>query len=202
MGALDEAGCRALTGFRGSDFDRCTLELHANGTAASVGVSYDCGGDSCSANTYIWYGKEPEPLVLDGETHPLEVSPDHRYLLITEIIYSEEAPTPVGGRTVRLDRRTGTRTPFLDCFSARLSPAGKWYVCRDLQANVLKVPVQGGRPELVVRAELPAGESIKVGGPFDDYPEPVTFPDAHALEYELYLKEREDVLDRRARWSE
>lgn len=201
-GQLDEAACRELTGAEVKNFDRCTLELLANGTAPAVGVTYDCGGDSCSAQVFVWYGDETGPYHLPNGGSPLEVSPDHKYLLIGELLYEEESLIPNGARTLRFDRKTQKTEPFFDCFSARLSPGGNWYVCRDLSANVFKVPVSGGKPQLVVRAELPKGETIKVGGPFEDYPEPVSFPNAHELEYELFLNGSGEVLKRRAEWRE
>jgi hypothetical protein len=201
-GQLDEASCRELTGVQVKNFDRCTLELLANGTAPAVGVTYDCGGDSCSSQVFVWYGDESAPYHLPDGSSPLEVSPDHEYLLIGELLYDDESLIPKGARTVRFGRKTQKTEPFLDCFSARLSPGGNWYVCRDLSANVYKVPVSGGKPQLVVRAELPKGETIKVGGPFGDYPEPVTFPSGRELEYELFLNESGEVLKRRAEWRE
>jgi hypothetical protein len=201
-GQLDEETCRELTGVQVKNFDRCTLELLANGTAPAVGLTYDCGGDSCSSQVFVWYGDETGPYHLPDGGSPLEISPDHKYLLIGELLYDDESFIPNGARTVRFDRKAQKTEPFLDCFSARLSPGGHWYVCRDLSANVFKVPVSGGNPQLVVRAELPKGETIKVGGPFGDYPEPVTFPSGRELEYELFLNGSGELLKRRAEWRE
>jgi hypothetical protein len=201
-GQVDEATCLRLTGLSVKNFDRCTLELLANGTAPAVGVTYECGGDSCSAEVFVWYGDEAAPYVVHGGFTPLEVSPDHRYLLLGELLHEDESFVPNGVRTVRFDRKARKAEPFLDCLSARLSPGGRWYLCRDLSANVFKVPVSGGKLQMIVHAELPKGETIKVGGPFEDYPEAVTFPNDHELEYELFLNGSGEVLKRRAPWRE
>lgn len=197
----DEATCRAVTGFAGSGFDRCDMTLLANGTAVSVSVSYDCGEHTCSAESFVWYGDDPAPYRV-SDILPLEVTPDHRFLLVSELVHDESSYSPVGGRTLRIDRKSGRREPFFDCFSAVLSPQSRYYVCRDLQANVLRVSVKGGQPELVARAKLPADERVKLGGPFGDYPAPVRFLSPRELEYEVFQDNSGDVVEYRAAWDE
>lgn len=197
----DEATCRAVTGFAEPLFDRCSVTLLANGTAVSVDVSYDCGEHSCSAESFVWYGDDPGPYRVTG-TMPLEVTPDHRYLLVSELTYPEFPLPPIGGRTLRIDRNTGANEPFFDCFSAVLSPKSRYYVCRDINANVLRVSVKGGQPELVVRAQLPPDERVKLGGPFGDFPGPVRFLNPNELEYEVFQDNSGDVVEYRAAWSE
>ena len=197
----DEATCRAVTGFAGESFDRCTFELLANRTAVGVDVSYACGEHSCSVASFVWFGDDPEPYRLN-DAMPLEVTPDHRYLLVSELTYPEFPAVPNGGRTLRIDRLSGKREPYLDCFSAVLSPKSRFYVCRDIDANVLRVSVEGGRPELFVRAKLPPDERVKLGGPFGDYPAPVRFLSERELEYEVFQENSGEVVEHRAAWEE
>jgi hypothetical protein len=201
QGTVNEAGCEALTGASVEEFDRCGMTLLANGTAVSVDVTYACGAHTCSVVSFVWYGDEAAPFRLEDDG-PLEVSPDHRELLVTELIYPEMPVTPIAGRTLRIDRATNTRTPFFDCISAVLSPSARYYACRDLQGNVLRVPVTGGRPEVVIVAELPPGERVKLGGPFGDYPAPVKFANPKELVYSVFLDESGTVVESRAPWLE
>jgi hypothetical protein len=197
----DEATCRAVTGFAEPGFDRCTFTLLANGTAVSVDVSYDCGEHACSAESFVWYGDDPAPYRVK-DTMPVEVTPDHRYLLVSQLIYPEFPVAPTGGRTLRVDRKTGASEPFFDCFSAVVSPKSRYYVCRDIAANVLRVSVRGGSPELVARPKLPPGERVKLGGPFGDYPAPVRFLGPTELEYEVFHDNSGEIVEYRAAWDE
>lgn len=197
----DEATCRAVTGFAESGFDRCSMTLLANGTAVSVDVSYDCGEHACSAESFVWYGDDPAPHRIPG-IMPLEVTPDHRYLLVSQLLYAEDSLIPTSGRTLRVDRKTGRHEPFFDCISAVLSPQSRYYVCRDLQANVLRVSVKGGQPELFVRVKLPPDEGVKIGGPFGDYPAPVRFSSSRQLEYEVFHDNSGEIVEYRAEWDE
>ncbi len=197
----DEATCRAMTGFAEPGFDRCTFTLLANGTAVSVDVSYDCGEHSCSVESFVWYGDDPAPYRV-SDPMPLEGTPDHRYLLVSELVSTDVPYAISGGRTLRVDRKTGAREPFFDCFSAVLSPKGRYYVCRDIEANVLRVSVKGGKPVLAVRAQLPADERVQLGGPFGDYPARVRFLSDNELEYEVFQENSGDVVEYRASWDE
>jgi hypothetical protein len=203
-GRVDEAQCRQLTGFAKSGFEHCDLSLLANGTAPCVAVVYDCGAHLCSVDYFIWYGKEQAPYTPAlAQSSGFEVSPDHRYLIRSDIFHEQDVPfNPSGGATFRFDRRSGKSERIADCFSTRLSPNARWYVCRDLGGNVLRFPVQGGKLQTVVTAKLPDGERLKLGGAFDDYPTPVRFPSATELEYDLYLLESENVVTLRAEWRE
>ena len=199
----DEAGCRKLTGNRHKDFSRCSFSLLANGSAFSVAFVYGCGEHQCSYDEYVWYGAKQTPDVLAGESGlQLEVSPDHRYLIRSELLWSETLPgEPVSGQVTRIERATKKSEKVAECFSAVLSPGNHWYLCRDREGDVLKFPVGGGPTELVVRARVPEGDHVKWGGPFGDYPAPVTFPSPSELSYELYV-ESELVLQFSAPWRE
>lgn len=201
--AQTEAGCRKLTGNKHKDFSRCTFSLLANGTAFDVAFVYGCGEHQCDYDELVWYGDQQAPDMIPGHSgDELEVSPDHRYLIFSELLWSDTLPgQPIGGQVRRIERTTKKSELLAPCFSAVLSPRNYWYVCRDAAGNVLKFPVDGGPTELVVRAQVPKGDQVKFGGPFADYPAKVSFPSETELHYELYMSS-ERVLELSAPWRE
>jgi hypothetical protein len=203
-GWLDAVTCAMFTGFElkdGPDIEQCDYELLANGTALAITPAWDCGAHTCSTRSYVWYGRDRAPYELTASD--LEVSPDHRYLLSSSFSTNDEPPfTPIAGETWSFERSTGKRRKLFDCFSTRLSPRGRYYVCRDLGANVLRVPVTGGPLQLVAKAALPPATTVKLGGPFNDYPGRVQFIDDHTLEYEVFVYETDQVTKYRAPWRE
>lgn len=203
-GWLDSVTCAMFTGFEpadGANIEQCGYELLANGTALAITVAWDCGAHVCSTRSFVWYGSESAPYAVNADE--LEVTADHRYLLSTSFSRENDIPfTPIAGETWRFDRASGKSQKLLDCFSARLSPRARYYVCRDLAANVLRVPVAGGAPELVARAVLPPNTTVKLGGPFDDYPSRVQFLDGDELEYEVFVNETGEVSKHQAPWRE
>lgn|GEM_PF-5681588 len=203
-GWLDSVTCAIFTGFEpedGREIDQCDYELLANGTALAITTAWDCGAHTCSTRSFVWYGRDSAPYALTASD--LEVSADHRYLFSSAFSTGDEPPfTPTAGETWSFERSTGKSRKLLDCFSTRLSPRGRYYVCRDLGANVLRVPVAGGPPELVAKAVLPPDTTVKLGGPFNDYPGRVQFIDDHTLEYEVFVYETNEVTKFRAPWRE
>jgi len=203
---IGEAACRALVPFREAPIDNCGIELLANGTAPVIAVVSGCGQHVCDVRYYVWYGERTQPYVFDpgGSLVTLEVSPDHRYLLIGEIAYSEEEypPMPQKGQTARLEFATGRRSVVADCLSPRLSPAQHWYVCRNLRGDVLRFPVGFGPTSTVARAALPVDDEVKIGGPFEDFPAPVEFVAPGRLRYSLYLRNAEEVVEHEAGFVE
>lgn len=193
------------TGFQGPPIDRCELVLLANGTAPCVSVIYDCGAHLCEVESFLWYGEHSEPRPIHGAAlGTLEVSPDHRYLIRSELVYSDEpatVPLPESGRTVQEELDTGQLKTLASCLSTVLSPGNRYYVCRDLAGNVLRFPVIGGPLELLVQAKIPETDRVKVGGPFSDYPQPVEFSADNRMKFTLYLQS-ETVLERELPWHE
>ena len=201
--ARTEAGCRTLTGDKHKPFSRCSFTPLANGTAFDVAFVYDCGEHQCDYDEFVWYGDKQGPELIPGHSgDELEVSPDHRYLIRSELLWSDTLPGQlIGGQVTRIERATKKKELFAPCFSATLSPRNYWFVCRDAQGNVLKFPIDGGPTELVARAAIPDGDELKLGGPFGDYPAKVTFPSATELHYELYVVS-EQVLEFTVPWRE
>lgn len=202
---LDEADCRVWTGFEGAAIERCELALLANGTAPCVSVIYDCGAHLCETETYLWFGDNSAPRrVQGGGVDTLELSPDHRYLIRSELVHSDEpntSPLPEGARTLQEDLSTGETKTIASCLSTVLSPGNRYYVCRDLAGNVLRFPISGGPLELVAEARVPENERLKLGGSFSDYPQPVEFSGDGRMKFSLYLQS-ETVLEREVPWRE
>lgn len=203
-GWLDALTCAMFTGFEpedGRDVEQCDYELLANGTALAITPAWDCGAHTCSTRSYVWYGSDSAPYALNSLE--LEVSPDHRDLLSTSFS-TEEAPpfTLTAGETWSFKRSSGKSQKLFNCFSARLSPRGRYYVCRDLGANVLRVPLAGGPLELVAKAVLPRDATVKLGGPFNDYPGRVQFIDDQTLQYEVFVYETNEVSKFTVPWRE
>jgi hypothetical protein len=187
--AMTEEECRKLTGFDGSEIARCDVVLLASHTAPCVIVVHDCGAHLCDTDYYVWHGGANEPYhYRDGGSATVEVSPDHRHLIVSGLVYGEPTAPPEAGQTERIDFASGRREPFASCLSTVLSPRGRYYLCRDLAGRVLSFPVAGGALTVVVAKEVPPDDPIKIGGAFADYPAPVEFKDASTFTYTLYLQ--------------
>ena len=205
---LPDADCRALSGMATGSLDHCDLHLLANGTAPCLVIAYDCGAHLCSVKRLVWHGADPHPYSADyDEQGVVEVSPDHRYLIVSYLSYEDTSEdmtvlTPESARTERIEFETGHREVIANCLSTVLSPRGRYYVCRDLEGNVLRFPVNGGPLELIAKARLLPDQRIKLGGAFDDYPEPVVFPSPSRMKYTIYVENDEQILEREAPFPE
>lgn len=202
--SIDEAACRPLVPRHTGAIEHCAVELLANGTAPALAVVSDCGEHTCTVVYYVWHETDRDPYRFDPPgLVTLEVSPDHRYLLVGELGYSEESPfVPDHALTRRLEFETGARNTVADCLSPRLSPKNRWYLCRNLRGDVLKFPAEFGPTTLVVHASLPPGDEVKLGGPFEDFPAPVEFIAPGRVRYSLYLRNREEVVEQEAPFVE
>jgi hypothetical protein len=102
--------------------------------------------------------------------------------------------------TLRVDFPMRTETEIAPCFSAKLSPGGRWFVCRDAKANVLRFPVDGGATELVALSGVP--ESAVAWSPYAYvYPAAVRFPSPDRLEFHVDRSDGERVT-RTTPWKE
>jgi hypothetical protein len=100
----------------------------------------------------------------------------------------------------RLDLATFSRSAFAPCFSARLSPKGKYFVCRDAAGNVLKVALRGGQPLPVAESGVSASEVYTVWSRYF-WPAPVSFPSPDRMTFGVTLRDRAP-LERDVRWTE
>jgi hypothetical protein len=176
-------------------FERCTLETLGLGSALLVRLVGNCGGDSCSTRGWIRNRSMTEfgPLPFDVGA-AVEANLEGTALFAdttTDVLIPGSAGRdPFGGTepviTTRVLLPSFDATPFAPCFSARLSPSGKWLLCRDRAANVLRVPAAGGPPERVVFSGRRPDQIEFV--PYSHiWPEPVDFPSPDTLGYSISL---------------
>jgi hypothetical protein len=131
---------------------RCWLGRSAGGRAALVWVERGCAGERCNRpltedDDRVWILTPAHPpralpsgLGWDGAT----IRPS-----LVEAIVDDGR-----GHLVRVDLRRGDLAAgerFAGCSEPVQSPGGRWIVCRNRQADVLRVPIAGGRLERVYR---------------------------------------------------
>ena len=218
------AECSKVLNLELEDEAECGLATHAGGTAGEVAIIRNCGEHLCMVDYYFFVATRAQPYHFHAHVPTsFEVSPDHEYLLVSNhnpsTFYEQFGSPEYGGNdnimTYRISFRTGRAEPFLECMSPRLSPSQNFYACRSFDGDVMKVPVQGGTPQMVVPVALEPHETIKMGGPFADYPEPVEFLPTGEIQYEIYVIRDwpdpdkapqgmlgEEVYRRTARWVE
>ncbi len=199
---LPEEACRRFTAYAAEELESCSLDTLANGTAPLIAVVHDCGDHACDVEWFVWYGDQEDPYHLSsyGPT-ALEVSPDHRYLLIGAFDYAEQKdeeeaagpPLATGFTTWRFDRKTGQKDRVAPCISAKLSPDARYYACRDFQGNVLRFPADFGPAELIAKAAIPAGDAILLDGPFVDFPDAVEFIEPGTISYDVELRSGQSI---------
>lgn len=151
--------------------ERCVLEPLGGGAVLLLTLVTECGGDSCATEGYVASAR------LDGFVrvpHDVgggaEASPSGDALFLTKATDVAGPPPPEGVvvsdpwggseplMLARVELSSMKSEPFAPCFSPALSPKGRWLVCRDRAANVLRVPLDGGTPNVVVRSGLEASE--------------------------------------------
>lgn len=209
--------CRRITGYE-QPFESCGLYPAALGTAGVLAIVESCGAHLCDVK--YWVFARDDLTWVSEKTYgglDLEVSPDHELLLIGRLMPTDDLPDgqlpPIGPDgpmwtyelgTEFIDLQSRNRVLDVPCGSMVISPERRYYVCRDVAGNVLRMPIdleKGDKPKRVVTAELPEGDTIKLGGSFDDYPGPVRFSTDGTLEYDLFLNSG-DTLTRTVPWSE
>jgi hypothetical protein len=148
-GKLDEPTCRQATGWRGAILDGCAVRRAANGKAAIIQLASECGGDSCSTETWVVVAGRP-PVHLAAAVGTVEVLPSLDAAISDHVDHDPRVGWCV--RLVRIPLGTPTqRHPFADCMSPTLSPDARWIVCRSPTGDVLRVPVTGGPASLLHR---------------------------------------------------
>jgi len=174
------AFCQSLTGYAGLARS-CESRLVGGGLGLLLRLVTECGDAACQVHG--WLLRHPEAAA--------ERLPD---VLGAEVAFDAELtflvadrwgiPSGVGHTELdnahmfslfKVDLRTGSREPFASCMSPRLSPGGKWFVCRDSVADVVRIPVGGGETELVAKnlEQEPYQWNLAEGV----YPAPVEFQD-------------------------
>ncbi len=186
---LPNAACAELVGWKGPVED-CGIIALAGGTAARIWINTECGGDSCASES--WYFARGAEQGAKGSF--AELSADHVLAFEEELVTEPGGVVPVHRKLVVRNRETEVSRDFATCGSPRLSPGGAWIVCRDRAANVLRVPVGGGAPEMVVESGHPK-ELIAWIHHWNVYPDPVSFPSPGRMRYQVLLDENRVDLD-------
>jgi len=160
------------------------MALLGNGSALLLSITIGCGGDSCDFRQWVFAPTLEHPYAVDTDGGVAEAAPDASFLLVDEFSGDEPDPFSWTLSAVRIDLPSGRRQPFAGCFSPKLSPKGRWFVCRDRAANVLKVPLSGGTPELVASSGAVA-EAIEWVPYAWLYPDPVEFRSPDELVFQI-----------------
>lgn len=195
--------CRRLVAYStDAPIERCSVALIGDGNVLLVQIVSACGGDSCDVKSWVRSPVRRSFIEIPGGAGgTIAAGPGGDFLVVDQ---GADAGDPFGGGSeiilVRVALPSLTRSPFAPCFSARLSPGGKWFVCRDREANVLRIPTGGGRPEIVARSGTTAPEVDWVPYAYV-YPDAVEFVASDRLRFEIAFKDAAPVT-RTIAWTE
>lgn len=204
--------CRGLVNYsEDAQMESCALTLHGNGSALVLHIVSGCGGDSCEVVAWVYTQELGRFVQIPGDVGgTLAADPNGRFLLLDDatelsIPHEGELRDPFGGKdeliTAKLELPSMTKTPFAACFSSTLSPGGRWFVCRNRTGDVLKVPIEGGTPALVVKSGV-AKDDLRWALYAYGYPEAVEFIGVARLRFRLEIQSRDGIEEREAPWSE
>jgi hypothetical protein len=130
-----------------------------------------------------------EPFVLPPVGGVIEASPDASFVLYDSERQGElENLAEADIVTIRMDVPSGKKTELPGCFAPKLSPSGKWIVCRDVHANVRRMRFDGSELAIVALSGVSHDQIEWVPYAYV-YPEPVAFPGPTTLEYSVQLKD-------------
>jgi hypothetical protein len=192
-----EARCRALTGYSAKPYSSCSAELLAHGEVVLVRVETECAGPSCKVEGWL-FARGRAPLHVSDASGAFEATPS-----LETVVHDSVQRDARGQWTVtlqRIDAKTGAASQFADCMSPTLSPGGRFFVCRDKSGAVLRVPVGGGAPIVVVVAS--DDDRVDFAPEARVYPDPVVFRGDRLLTYERYPRARDGSETVTLPWSE
>lgn len=206
--------CRQKTNFSAErPFESCSLESLGDGAALLLTFVLECGGDSCSTESYaaspVLRGFVRVPHDIGGGA---EASPEGDALFVSSptgvVLPASEGEEPArdpwgGDEPLILDRialPSMEISTFAPCFSPTLSPKKRWLVCRDLAGNVLEVSLRGGKPILVEKSGLKRGEVYFVWYAYS-WPDPVAFLREDRLKFRVVDADGESF-EREISWQE
>ena len=197
---LKAADCREVLKLKAEDVvsedEGCTVQVLAGGAGLVTIRTIECEGDGCQNEAQVRVGDKvfdlPKPFY--GK---VVATPD-----MSAAFYDD---TVTGDKILiyRLELATGKTTEHKGCISPALSPGGKWVLCRDLEANVHKMPVAGGALALVEKSKHKG--DVLVRWNFGDFPKPVRFKDDKTLVYDVQINTDDGEPKREtfeAAWSE
>lgn len=190
----------------------CSLEELGGGSVLLLTLTTECGGDSCSTEAYVQSAELPRFVhVPHNLGSGAEASPAGDALFVSTITdaalpvpdeVKERAPFGPSEPIIlsRIALPSMQSEPFARCFSPTLSPAGRWLLCRDRAANVMRLPLSGGELALVVSSGLRPEDVTYVWYAYI-WPQPVTFVSATRFRFAI-VRESGEVLEQEADWRE
>lgn len=197
-GAEREARCRELTQYTAAEYERCDVEPLGRGVLTMITIVTSCGGDSCDARGWLFSASLGEPVELHEAGGGVEAAPDGSFVVFDRI--EVDAQNQWSVRLRRMDLASEEASPFANCFAPKLSPGGKYFVCRDRSANVLRVPTHGGVVEMV--AESGASAAAIEWLPYAySYPSAVDFPTPGEVTFRIQYADGA-IAQHSAEWGE
>jgi hypothetical protein len=187
--AINEPGstCATLLRLWGQGFPNgCVATLLGGGSTVFVYSETECGADSCSGRAWVASTKSCGVVELPVSSGTFEASPNGDFVLVDYPILGDDEMSATGPvidfSLSRIDLPSLERSEFAPCMSAQLSPGKQWFLCRNRDADVLKVPLTGGAPQVVVRSGATGVRWVPYAY---GYPGSVTFPAPDQLEYSV-----------------
>lgn len=179
---LKAADCRTLLKLKATDAvdedEGCKVQVLAGGKGIVTIRTIVCEGDGCQNEALAHVGSRiialPKPFY--GK---VVATPDLGALFYDDTVNGDKI------LLYRADVASGQTTEHKGCISPTLSPGGKWVICRDVEANVHKMPVAGGPLTLVERSKHKG--DVLVRWQFGDFPRPVRFKDDRTLVYDVQV---------------
>ncbi|MBA2661888.1 MAG: hypothetical protein H0U74_06305 [Bradymonadaceae bacterium] len=180
----------------------CAARIEPHKKALVVTATYDCG-DGCSTQSFMFTeDRGPWHLAAGDAGHEVTVS------AALDAYFTDSFEGQANNRPTvhRVDLQSGASTSFARCISPRISPAGKWLLCRDLEANVLRVPIVGGEPEAFSANPEPIRKVfLRIG--LAIFPAPVVFLSDDELKYVITYEDdpdygRVEIMETVVRWVE
>ncbi len=180
--------CLARVGYDGP-YETCGVETVANGRALLLTIVTECGGDSCSVESWLLRDATRAEHLSAYEGGIIAFSPDLSFYVTDSREFSSSddmyqdfylrAP-----QLMRIDFATKQSQLFADCMSPVLSPDDEHFLCRNRYADVLRVPVGGGELELLMSNPHP--EPVHWSPYSFTYPPPVSFISPRQLEVDWF----------------
>jgi len=126
--------------------ERCKVLDVADGRVAVLIVVSNCEHEHCDTDYWIFSdrrGLRRSPINLDYE---LVVSPDHRFLYVSEVGWRPKGPF---AHLTRIKLKTLSLRRVADCATPALSPSKRSIACRDASGNVHRFALPEGPLRLV-----------------------------------------------------
>ncbi len=202
---LDSAQCKHLLNVTG---ERCEISRQLDGQVAVVRVVTECQGDSCSLRNFVLTTR-PQPIELPGddgrggniEGGDIVITPDQDYAICDNARPAEKSSGEWQVSLARVSLVSQKVTHFADCMSPALSPARHWIICRNRTADVLRVSLKGGRPQIVIPSGAKRHEVDWVPWAWR-IPGPVRFESPSQLVYEITAPGGAPVTIKKSAWKE